>query len=489
MIVRCRVRSLIGLCCLIFCFSGCSDRFLAGPLVYEETDALTKEVKGKNSLAGKPKLQDKIRKALAKLYGENPKKINVPEGLGLVLTGAGARLANYQQVGESAKRNVGADGKQIVGGYGLYRRNCLHCHGVSGAGDGPTAAFLYPTPRDYRRGLFKFTSTPNGARPARADLTRTIKNGLHGTSMPAFEALLSDDEIAQVVDYVIFLSVRGETELELIDIGTISDENDVNTLSLDVAREAADGVINKWKTAQTLVVNPTTPRTPSSRESILRGRELFLGRVKEAKLVCTDCHGVLARGDGQSFVSQDVFNRVVFGGNPSERDQRINELDDKTRDLWGQKLDDWGNPLRPANLNRGVYKGGRRPLDIYWRIAKGITGAQMPSHYPGLINEKQVWDLVNFVLALPYEPELLTNAGSPAGAEAPAMAERESAYAGSGYLVAVGDLSLATGFSTRGLDTAHLRCDSWLRSTSRFVRSENSRLSRSICSQLEPVSR
>ncbi len=60
-------------------------------------------------------------------------------------------------------------------------------------------------------------------------------------------------------------------------------------------------------------------------------------------------------------------------------------------------------------MNRGVYKGGRRPLDIYWRIAKGINGAQMPGHF-GAIDEKQMWDLVNFVLALPYEPELLTDA-------------------------------------------------------------------------------
>jgi mono/diheme cytochrome c family protein len=423
-IVWCRLCLVIVLCCLILTLSGCSDRFLAGPMQYVENDALTKEVKGKNSLAGKLELQDKVRKALVNLYGENPQKIRVPEGMGILLTGGGARLANYQEVGESVKRNVSADGKQIAGGYGLYRRHCVHCHGVSGAGDGPTAAFLYPIPRDYRKGLFKFTSTPNGARPTRDDLTRTIKNGLHGTSMPAFEALLSDDEIAQLVDYVIFLSIRGETELELIDVGTTSDENDVNSLTLDVAREAAEGVFNKWKTAQTLVVNPSTPRTPSTRDSILRGRELFLGRVKDAKLVCTDCHGALARGDGPSFVNQDVFNRVVFGGNPSEREQRISELDDKTKDLWGQKLDEWGNPLRPSNLNRGVYKGGRRPLDIYWRIAKGITGAQMPSHYPGLINEKQVWDLVNFVLALPYEPELLSGAGAPTGTETPSMAVR-----------------------------------------------------------------
>ena len=240
-IVRCRLRSLIGLGCLITTLSGCSDRFLAGPLQYVDNDALTKEVKGKTSLAGKLKLQDKVRKDLAKLYGENPKKIVVPEGMGVLLTGAGARLANYQQVGESIKRNVGADGKQIAGGFAIYRRNCLHCHGVSGAGDGPTAAFLYPPPRDYRRGLFKFTSTPNGARPTRDDLMRTIKNGLHGTSMPSFEALLSDDEIAQAVDYVIFLSVRGETELELIDIGATSDENDINSLSMDDAHEAAGG--------------------------------------------------------------------------------------------------------------------------------------------------------------------------------------------------------------------------------------------------------
>ncbi|MGB0069260.1 MAG: cytochrome c, partial [Isosphaeraceae bacterium] len=80
MIVRCRLRLLIGLCCLIPTLSGCSDRFLAGPMYYVENDALTKEVKGKNSLAGKPKLQDKVRNALVKLYGEKPDRIIVPEG-------------------------------------------------------------------------------------------------------------------------------------------------------------------------------------------------------------------------------------------------------------------------------------------------------------------------------------------------------------------------------------------------------------------------
>ena len=404
MIVRCGFHRAIGLL-IVLVLSGCSDRFLGGPLQYTESEGLTKEIKGKSNLAGKPKLQDKVRKGLTALFGEDPTRLRVPDGMGVMLTGGGARLANYQQVGDSFKRNVNQNRQPIAGGYGLYRRHCLHCHGVSGAGDGPTSPFLYPFPRDYRKGLFKFTSTPNGARPHRDDLKRTVKNGLHGTSMPAFEALLTDDEIEQVVDHVIFLSIRGETELSLIDEGAISDELDINSLSVDVAREVFSGVLNKWKVAQSQVFNPGAPRTASTSQSIHRGRELFLGRTKE-KLECAGCHGSRAVGDGLSFVKQDVFNHVVFGGDPSTRQERINALDDKTKELWGQKLDEWGNPLRPANLTRGVYKGGRRPLDLYWRIAKGITGAQMPAHYPS-IDHPQIWDLVNFVLALPYQPELL----------------------------------------------------------------------------------
>ena len=120
--------------------------------------------------------------------------------------------------------------KPQAGGYSLYRRNCLHCHGVSGAGDGPTAPFLYPTPRDYRKGIFKFTSTPSGKPPHRSDLRRTISNGLHGTSMPAFHSLMTAAEIEQVIDYVIFLSMRGETEALLIEEAFTSDEKDPNAL-------------------------------------------------------------------------------------------------------------------------------------------------------------------------------------------------------------------------------------------------------------------
>ena len=212
----------------------------------------------------------------------------------------------------------------------------------------------------------------------------------------------------------------------------------------EVLNGIAKGVLNKWKNAPSFVLNPPIPRHPATRESILRGRDLFLQRdAAKHKLECMGCHGPLAQGNGPSFISQDVFNDVVFGGNPSTRDERLKEkalenarkrMDEETAhhvefsgDLsdpakrleryvgefqkkWDESKDEWGDPLRPANLNRGVYKGGRRPIDIYWRIAKGINGAKMPAH-DTILKPNEIWDIVNFVLTLPYEPELLTQAG------------------------------------------------------------------------------
>jgi mono/diheme cytochrome c family protein len=420
--------------------AGCGDALNAGPLSYLDSPRLAADLKGR------PKLQAKVHQALATLYGNDPQDIHVPAGTSGVLRFGGYYLANYVRVDEKGDKAIkplshevlDPTGKPLLdpagkpqsvpqaGGYSLYRLHCLHCHGVSGAGDGPTADFLYPRPRDYRKGLFKFTSTPTGAKPTRKDLRKTIVYGLHGTSMPAFESLMSAGEIEQVLDYVIFLSLRGETELGLIDEANIADENDPQALSDDIVHEIARGLLNKWRMAESQVVDPPIPRPPATHESILRGRDLFLSRNTTGnKVDCTSCHGPQAVGNGPSMVAQEVFNDVVFGGNPSAQAERLARYDDKTRELWRNSLDDWGNALRPANLNRGIYKGGRRPIDLYWRIAKGINGAKMPAHYP-TIEPERIWDLVNFVLALPYEPKLLEGATLPSAppATAPKVARR-----------------------------------------------------------------
>ena len=97
---------------------------------------------------------------------------------------------------------------------GLYREHCVVCHGVSGNGRGPTSSLLNPYPRDFRMGKFKFNSTPIGDKPTRDDLRRLLKHGIVGTSMPAFH-LLSEEDLEALVDYLVYLSVRGEVERKL----------------------------------------------------------------------------------------------------------------------------------------------------------------------------------------------------------------------------------------------------------------------------------
>ena len=68
----------------------------------------------------------------------------------------------------------------------------------------------------------------------------------------------------------------------------------------------------------------------------------------------------------------------------------------------------------PRNLRQGIYRGGRRPLDIYRRIYAGINGMPMPGVGPatpgakGTLEPDEIWNLVDYVLSLPYE------AGQPA---------------------------------------------------------------------------
>src|SRR5205085_2649795 len=148
-----------------------------------------------------------------------------------------------------------------------------------------------------RKGIFKFTSTNTGAKPTRDDLRKTIRHGLPGTSMPSFDSLMAPEDIEQVVDYVIFLSARGETELGLIEEAALADEASDDPLPLEMGGEIAQTVFNKWKDAENQVLNPPIPRTDSTRESIARGKQMFLGRTSQ-KLECWGCHGPKALGNG-----------------------------------------------------------------------------------------------------------------------------------------------------------------------------------------------
>ncbi len=89
-----------------------------------------------------------------------------------------------------------AQGRQ----WGLFRRHCAGCHGIGGDATGPAAAALDPYPRDYRDGVFKWSSTSAGRKPLADDLQRTLRRGVPGTAMPSF-AKLTGGERDALVEY------------------------------------------------------------------------------------------------------------------------------------------------------------------------------------------------------------------------------------------------------------------------------------------------
>lgn len=136
-----------------------------------------------------------------------------------------------------------ASGPADVEGRGLFRKHCVVCHGVTGNGRGPTAAVQVPYPRDYRMGVFKFKSTPRGVKPPREDLAKLIRDGVAGTAMKPIPGLTEED-IQSLVDYVIYLSWRGELERSALDDAMFE---------LDL--EAGDRILN-YEFAEQLAASP-----------------------------------------------------------------------------------------------------------------------------------------------------------------------------------------------------------------------------------------
>jgi mono/diheme cytochrome c family protein len=273
------------------------------------------------------------------------------------------------------------DEETLARGSRLYRHQCLHCHGLSGDGHGATSPWVNPHPRDYRQGRFKFTSSnqPEGTRkPRREDLLRTIREGIEGSSMPAFR-LLPDDDIEALASYVTHLSLRGQTEFQVIKTA-LSPEGLEQSIDAAVA-EFVQLITGEWLAAQApnALIQPgpyTNMDTEDERaESVRRGFDLFVRKTPEGNKKSAGCLGC----------HTDFGRRTPY------------------------KYDVWGTIVRPVDLTTGIYRGGRRPIDLYWRIYAGINGVTMPASRDNL-EPKDIWDLVNFLRVLPY-PNMLKKYG------------------------------------------------------------------------------
>jgi mono/diheme cytochrome c family protein len=301
---------------------------------------------------------------------------------------------------ESLEIAAGPMGRNLESGerQGIFRQYCAVCHGISGDGAGPLAKTFDPYPRDFRLSVYKYTSTIAGARALREDLKHTLQAGLPSTGMPAFPAL-ADEEIDALIDYLIYLGIRGETELALFE--EIVDQDGLQRSSFEWQETVRDRAM-KWSIEQwTLPASepenyvldvPKQPMVDSPEvlaASIQKGRELYL----EDDAQCVSCHGDEGRGDGENIDLFDDWNVDKHGVRPQETVRLAQHFRLPLQ------------VLRPRDFRQGIFRGGSDPEDLYLRVHAGIKGTPMPGvgfsqGSESVLTDEEIWHLVNYIRSL-----------------------------------------------------------------------------------------
>ncbi|MFQ5492063.1 MAG: c-type cytochrome [Phycisphaerae bacterium] len=210
-------------------------------------------------------------------------------------------------------------------GRATYLQYCVGCHGPDGDGKGEAARFFHPTPRNFQKANFKFSSTRSGQLPTDADLRRTILNGLKGSAMPPFE-LLPARSVDGLIAYVKTFSP-------------------------------------KWRERQPSSAIPRVhdPYRNDPAKGIARGEMIYHGYAQ-----CWNCH--------PSYVSSEKLNqhRAAVGNNPLPSFR-------PNIDRSVGKPNTEGEIVYPPDFLRDFVRSGADVESLYRSVAAGITGTAMPT--------------------------------------------------------------------------------------------------------------
>jgi hypothetical protein len=136
----------------------------------------------------------------------------------------------------------------------------------------------------------------------------------------------------------------------------------------------------------------------------------YLGKGEGLQVHTNDCQVALRMlsKDSDKWVEVEWGKEVAGGLGASQHDAgRAAWLHAATDVIEGDALRP--RPIPPRNLRLGLYRGGRRPIDLYRRLYTGINGAPMPGVGPsgpggkGSVADAEIWHIVNYIRSLPYE--------------------------------------------------------------------------------------
>ena len=306
---------------------------------------------------------------------------------------------------ELLKRSAGPQSSDQAGvHFGLFREHCATCHGVDGSGKGPAAALLTPYPRDLRPGVFKFKSTGRADKPTHDDLLGLLQHGIPGTAMPSF-ATVNDEDLEALIQYVIYLSCRGETERRLIDQIMVEDMSAESLLS--AAQASVAEIASHWKNASINMIpvaaNEAKTNLAMSDDRawyddetlIAKGKALFHGPLAN----CASCHGEAGNGNATTLDFDDWTKEYTtkLGISPSDA------ASIKTMKAAGALTP---RQSLPRKLQWGIFHGDDSDEALYRRLVVGVAGTPMPGL---LLKDKpdgvgaepaDVWAIIAYIRSL-----------------------------------------------------------------------------------------
>ncbi len=246
--------------------------------------------------------------------------------IGTWLGGCGSEQPRSSE-NPSPSSNAASDPTSLLSkGRVAYSQYCIGCHGVDGDGRGDAAPFLHPSPRDFRRAAFKFSSTRTGLLPTDADLRRTIVDGLPGSAMTGFP-LLPESTVDALIAYIKSFSPRWQ--------GTAASE--------------IPFVANPYGASDRIA------------DAIARGEVVYHGFA-----TCWSCH--------PAYVSAERINAHLVAMENPPRDSFRSNLSESVCEP-----DASSTEIVPPDFQRDPVRAGRNVRDLYRSIAAGITGTAMPT--------------------------------------------------------------------------------------------------------------
>ncbi len=231
-----------------------------------------------------------------------------------------------------------------------YKEYCIQCHGVKGDGKGVSSAGMYPPPRNFTQGIYKFANVVGGELPHDEDFYRIIRGGLRGTPMLPWD--ISDERLDAVTQYI-----------------------------KTFAPEVWEG---KDKVLGTKYELPKDPYGDTYvHQAIEKGKKVY-----HITAACTQCHRGYATKEEISAYNQEINNAPL-------------KPEEFAADLYSLKPQDsdYNYKTIPPDF---TYHYTRVSVDVestVQRLMYGVHGSGMPG-WKDVVTDDELWALAYYVQSL-----------------------------------------------------------------------------------------